>query len=123
MQIWTILIALLVGAGCWLGISANFGLGVLLTALWAVAGLRVLEGLLRAAIVPPGQHRNLFAILIWGAAKLAVYGLAVWVLFLRPFPALSHAVGFTILMVLLVGIGAKVRSLEIKGSTQRGDDG
>ena len=122
MQIWTILVALLAGAVGWFAISLDFGLGIFVTALWSVAGLRVLEGLLRAALVPPGQSRNLFAVLIWGAAKLAIYGLAVWVLLSRPFPALSHAVGFTILMVLLVGFGAKARSTDINGSTRRGDD-
>lgn len=122
VQLWTILVALLAAGVCWYGVSLRFGLGVLLTALWAVAGLRVLEGLLRAGVVPPGQPRNVFAILIWGAAKLGIYGLAVWVLFSRPFPALSHAVGFTILMGLLVGFGAQARSVEINRSTPRGDD-
>jgi hypothetical protein len=56
----------------------------LLTALWAAAGLLVLERLLRAAVLPPGKARNGFAIALWGAAKIAVYGVAVWVLFSRP---------------------------------------
>ena len=93
------------------------------TALWAVAGLFVLEKLLRAAVVPPGAPRNQFAVFIWGFAKLAVYGLTVPVLIYRPFPALSHAVGFTLLMVVLVALGARARAAEIVLATGRGEDG
>ncbi len=117
VQLWTILIALPLAVGLWLAISFDFGAGVFLTAMWAVAGFRALEGLLRAAIVPEGAPRNEFAIGLWLLAKLAVYGIAVWVLFSRPFPAISHAVGFTILMVVLVVVGARHRAEEIRLAT------
>ena len=117
VQIWTIFLALPIAVVLWFAISFGFGVGVLLTALWAVAGFRALEGLMRAAMVPKGTPRNEFAIILWLMAKLSVYGLAVWVLFSRPFPAISHAVGFTILMVVLVVVGARHRAEEIRLKT------
>jgi len=123
VQIWTIFLAMAAGLILAFTVSSNFALGAVLTAWWAVAGLRVLEGLLRSAVVAPGHPRNVFAIVLWGLAKLVIYGLAVWVLFSRPFPAVSHAVGFTLLMVVLVVFGAQARGEEIHQTTQRGDDG
>ncbi len=79
------------------------------------------SAVLRSAVVPPGTPRNGFATILWIMAKLAVYGLAVWVLFSRPFPAVSHAVGFTILMVVLVVVGARHRAEEIRLATSRKD--
>ncbi len=123
VQVWTILLALPLAIVLWFVVSFGFAAGVFLTALWAVAGFRALEGLFRAAFVPQGTPRNEFAIILWLLAKLSVYGLAVWVLFSRPFPAVSHAVGFTLLMVVLVVLGAQAREKEIRQTTQRGDDG
>ncbi|MCP4290580.1 MAG: hypothetical protein GY780_01925 [bacterium] len=113
VRIWTILIALVSALVAWFAISFDFAAGLFLTAVWAVAGLMSLEGILRSAVVPPGRPRNGFAVFLWVLAKFGVYGLAVWVLFSRPFPPLSHAVGFTLLMATLVGVGAKARSQEI----------
>lgn len=117
VQLWTILLALPLAVGLWLAVSFRFGAGVFLTALWAVAGFRALEGLLRAVVVAPGAQRNEFAIILWIMAKLAVYGVAFWVLFSRPLPPLSHAVGFTILIVVLVAVGARHRAEEIRLTT------
>lgn len=114
VQLWTIFLALGLAIVLWFAVSFVFGLGVFLTALWAVAGFRALEGLLRAAIVPPGTPRNEFAIILWLMAKLAVYAIAVWVLFSRPLPPLSHAVGFTLMIVVLVAVGAQHRAAELK---------
>lgn len=122
VRLWTIFIALAVGVGLGFAISSAFGLGVFLTALWAAAGLWLLEKLLRAVVVPPGTPRNGFAVFCWATAKFAVYGVAVWVLFSRPLPTLSHAVGFTIMMVVLAVFGAKMRSTEIRLSPRREDD-
>lgn len=122
VRLWTILVALAVSAVAFFAISFEFALGIFLTALWAAAGLLVLERLLRAAVLPPGKARNGFAIALWGAAKIAVYGVAVWVLFSRPLPALSHAVGFTLMMVVLVVLGAQARSAEIRLSSRREND-
>jgi hypothetical protein len=122
IRLWTIFVALPVAAVFFFVISPAFALGVFLTALWAVLGLWVLERLLVAAVAPVGTPRNVPAIAGWMAAKLAVYGVAVWVLFSRPLPALSHAVGFTLMMVILVVLGAQARSAEIRLSTRREDD-
>ena len=125
VRIWTILSAVIVAAVCWFVISPRFGLGVFVTALWAVAGFWVLEKLLRSAALPPGSSRNGFAVALWIVAKLAIYGLAVWVLFSRPLPVFSHVVGFSILMVILVILGANARAVEInkpRQPTEQGDD-
>ena len=114
VQIWTILLALALSAVLAFTVSDHFALGVFLTAVWASAGLLALEKLLRCAVLPPGEPRNVFAIFLWGFAKLAVYGIAVWVLFSRPFPGISHAVGFTLMMVVLVVAGARARDEEIR---------
>ncbi len=122
VQIWTILLALALSVVLGFVVSPHFALGVFLTALWAAAGLFVLEKLLRAAILPRGEPRNVFAVFLWGFAKLAVYGIAVWVLFSRPFPAISHAVGFTLMMVVLAVAGARVRNEEIRSLKQQAAD-
>jgi len=119
VQLWTIILALALSAVLVFVISPEFALGVFLTALWAVAGLFALEKLLRSAVLPPGEPRNVFAIILWGLAKLAVYGIAAWVLFSRPFPTLSHAVGFTLMMVVLVVVGARARDVEIRRLKQQ----
>jgi uncharacterized membrane protein len=110
VRLWTILVALSVSAVVFFAISFAFALGIFLTAVWAAAGLLVLERLLRAAIVPRGSSRDGWAIFLWSAAKIAIYAVAVWVLFSRPLPVLSHAVGFTLMMVIMVGLGARARS-------------
>jgi len=119
VQLWTIVLALALSAVLGFVVSVDFALGVFLTALWAVAGLFALEKLLRSAVLPPGQPRNIFAVFLWGFAKVAVYGIAVWVLFSRPFPGLSHAVGFTLMMVVLVVTGARARDVEIRSLKER----
>jgi hypothetical protein len=122
VQLWTILLALALSAVLGFVVSFHFALGVFLTALWAAAGLFVLEKLLRAAVLPQGEPRNVFAVFLWGFAKLAVYGIAVWVLFSRPFPAISHAVGFTLMMVVLAVAGARARDVEIRRLKQQDAD-
>ena len=121
-RFWTIFVAAAASLLAWWQISADFALGLFLTAVWALVGLRALEGVLRAGVRPPGQTRDMRAILLWGAVKLAVYGLAVWVLFSRPFPALSHAVGFTLMMVVLVVVGARSGALKPQADPRQEDD-
>jgi hypothetical protein len=119
VQIWTIFLALALSVVLGFAISVAFALGVFLTAVWAAAGLFALEKLLRCAVLPPGEPRNVFAMFLWGFAKLAVYGIAVWVLFSRPLPVMSHAVGFTLMMVVLVVAGARARDGEIRRLKQQ----
>ena len=119
VRIWTIFLALALSAVLWAAVGPQFAKGTLATALWAVAGFWALEGLLRSAAVPPGKPRNGFAVTLWIAAKVGLYGIAIWVLFSQPFPALSHAVGFTLLMVVLVVIGARARADDIHLSARQ----
>ena len=124
-QFWTIFVAAIAALAAWLWISPDFAWGLFLTSLWATVGFRALEGILRAGVRPKGQPRDERKLLLWSALKLTVYGLAVWVLFLRPFPVLSHVAGFTILMVALVILGAGARAQQIdsnRQSTGMGDD-
>ncbi len=123
VRLWTIILSLPVSAVCGLFISWTFALGVFLTALWAVAGFFVLERLLRLAVVPPGTPRNGFLIFLLLIAKLGIYGLAIWVLFSRQFPGMSHVAGLTLMMVVLVALGARVRSQEILDLQQSPPEG
>lgn len=125
VRIWTTIIAAVAGIVFWFLQSPRFGLGVFLTALWAVAGFYALEKVLKQAALPPGTPKNVFAIAIWTIAKLAIYAIAVWVLFSRPLPVFSHVVGFSIMMVVLVVLGASARAQEInklRQSNGQGDD-
>ncbi|PID79036.1 hypothetical protein CSB20_12090 [bacterium DOLZORAL124_64_63] len=122
VRIWTILVALVAALMAWFAVSSIFAIGLFLTALWGVVGLLALEGILRSLVVPQGQPRNGLAAILWILLKLAVYGLAIGVLFSRPFPAVSHAVGFTLLMVTLVGVGATERSGNTRQMNRRDDD-
>ncbi|MFT5316378.1 MAG: hypothetical protein ACI9UK_002223 [Candidatus Krumholzibacteriia bacterium] len=114
VQLWTIFLALPLAIGLGFAVSSDFGVGVFLTALWAVAGLRALEGLIRTGLMPKGTPKNPFEIILWVLAKIAVYAVAVWVLFTRPLPPTSHFVGFTLMMLVLVIVGARNRAQEIR---------
>jgi hypothetical protein len=124
-RIVTLVLAAVLAVVLGLLVSWDFAAGVLVTAVWAVAGFWILERLLRASVLPPGTPRNVFAIVLWGAAKLAIYAVAVWVLFVRPFPALSHIVGLTLLLVVLVVQGAMLypRHAQHQQPVRRGEDG
>ncbi len=115
----SLVIALALTAVLWGTVGPAFAKGTLATALWAAAGFWALEGLLRSAAVPRGTPRNGFAVTLWIAAKVGLYGIAIWVLFSQPFPALSYAVGFTLLMVVLVVVGARSRADDIRPSARQ----
>ena len=120
---WTLACAVVIGVVLGFGVSADFGLGFFLTALWAVLGFWVLEKLLRVAIVARGVSRNRRAAAGWLVAKLVLYALAVWVLFQEPFPVMSHVLGLTLLLVVLVVAGILGGSALNGQPAQRGDDG
>jgi len=122
IQFWTIFVAAIAAAAAWFYISADFAQGLFLTALWATVGFRALEGILRAGVLPKGHPRNERALLFWVVVKLTVYGLAVWVLFSRPFPPLSHAVGFTLMMAVLVVVGATSSANHRPAGPRQDDD-
>ena len=120
---WTLATGLVTAVATGFLLGWDFGAGVLATAIWAVAGFWSLEGLFRSALVAPGTPRNVFAIIIWAFVKLTVYALAVWVLIMRPFPPLSHAVGLTLLLVVLVIQGAIVFPRQAQPPARRGENG
>jgi hypothetical protein len=122
VRLWTVVAGLVAGAVAWPLAGSRFAVGVAATAIWAVVGFWALEGLLRAALVPPGETRNGALILFWAAVKLAVYAVAVWVLLSRPFPPVSHIVGMSLLLIVLVAQGALVRPRPGEQPVRRGDD-
>ena len=122
IQSTTIFVAAAVSLALRFAVSPEFAWGTFWTALWAVVWFRSLEGILRAGVRPKGQPRATWRIVGWSAVKLAVYGIAVWVLFSRPFPALSHAVGFTLMMVILAVGGALQAARSGPGRPRQDDD-
>ena len=107
--------------------SLAHGIGVLAGAAWSALNLRVLEGLISVAVLPRDASRDVVQILIWGIAKLGVYGLAFWILIVRPFPAIGMVVGLTIMLVALVLSGLTTRSDASRAGasrdkTPRGED-
>ena len=98
------------------------GVGTLAGAAWAALNLRVLEGLIGEAVVPHDAPRSLTRLFLWGIAKLGVYGLAFWILIVRPFPAVGMVVGLTIMLMALVLAGLTSRSAVPREATRRGDD-
>jgi hypothetical protein len=123
VQLWTLIGGVVAAAVAWPLAGPLFAWGVLATALWAVIGFRALEGLVAAALVPPGEPRNTRAILIWAAVKIAVYGAATWVVFNRPFPPASHLVGVSLLLVAIVVQGVLLAPRGSGQPARRGNDG
>lgn len=97
-------------------------IGVFAGAAWSALNLRVLEGLIGVAILPRDASRDIVQILIWGIAKLGVYGLAFWILIVRPFPAIGMVYGLTIMLFALVLAGLTTRTAVSQDTTPRGDD-
>jgi hypothetical protein len=122
VRLGTVVAGLITAAVIWPVAGPRFAAGVALTALWAAVGFWALEGLLRAALVPSSEPRNRYAIVIWAVAKLAVYAVAVWVLVSRPFPPVSHIVGLSLLLVVLVILGALTGPGHSQRPARRGDD-
>ena len=121
----------LVGAITAAPATVDHGLGVVVGAGWAALNLRVLEGLIGVAVLPRDTERDIARIFLWGIAKLGVYGLAFWILIVRPFPAIGMVVGLTIMLAALVLAGlltasesaSTTRSAASRDTTPRGDDG
>jgi len=114
---------LVLALGCGFLISWWFALGFAVTSIWAVTGFWVLERLLREVVVPPGQPRDIFRCVAWTAAKLGLYAVGAWGLITHPFPAMSYALGLTLLLVVLVVVGIAARPRVTNQPARRGDDG
>jgi len=121
----TVIAALLAaGLARALGAEWRFAAGVLGTALWAVAGFTLIERLVRVALLPPGSPRPRGRIALLVTAKLALYGLAVWVLLAGWIPPLSSVLGFSLLLLALVVVGLAARPdlAAAAGGTERETD-
>lgn len=122
-RLWTLIAAVVLGAGLWPATSLRFALGVLLTAAWAAGGFWLLETLLRCVLVPPGRPRATGRIVLVAAGKVLLYGVAVWALWVRAFPPVSLLIGFSLLLVALVVVSTTVRRSAPPARPQpRGED-
>lgn len=86
------------------GLLLDFGFAgsFLATALWGAAGFWLIEGLVRLALLPPGQSRPRGRILALVCGKMSLYAIALWALLkgvVAPIPAM---LGFSLLLVALV---------------------
>jgi hypothetical protein len=100
---WIVVVgAVLTGALTGVLREPRFGFGVVAAGLWTFVSLRSLEGLLRAAVVPPGGSRDIRMVFLWAMAKIGVYAVAIWALIVRPFPLTSLLVGVTWLPISFV---------------------
>ena len=99
---------------------AQLAQGLAVGVVWSAANLRVMEGLLRAMVVPRDQGKDSLAVAIWFLLKMSVYVLAVWLLIVAPFPVVGMAHGLTVMLIALViaGLtnGSESRSSESRSS-------
>lgn len=103
----------------------QLGLGIAVGSFWSALNLRILEGLLRAAIVPRDQEKQNRRVFLWSMAKLGIYVVAVWLLIVAPFPVAGMALGLTIMLVALVVAGLTIRpgpEKTVQEAPRRGDD-
>lgn len=121
-QVGTLLGGLLVGAVVAASSSLALGLGVLAGSAWSALNLRVLEGVVAVAFLPRESPRDLVRIFLWVIAKMGVYGLALWILIVRPFPAVGMVYGLTIMLAALVLAGLTSRPAHPRDEIPRGDD-
>lgn len=119
---YTVLGGLVVGAAMALLATPRDGLGILTGSVWAAVNLRVMEGLLGAALLPRDHPRDLRVVFLWSILKLGVYVLAVWLLVVAPFPVVGLAIGLTVMLAALVLAGLTTRSEADREASQRGDD-
>ena len=95
------------------GLSGHqqLGLGIAVGAAWSALNLRILEGLLSVAIVPPGQEKQNGRVFLWSAAKLGIYVVAIWLLIVAPIPVVGMATGLTIMLAAIVVAGVTTRPI------------
>ena len=123
IRLWTTIAGVIAAAIAWPLAGPRLAFGIVATVLWAVVGFRALEGLVSAALTPPGEPRDGRAILLWAGVKIAVYAVAIWVVFTRPFPPVSHLVGFSLLLIVVVVQGVVLAPRRGEQPVRRGNDG
>ena len=124
-QWWTLAAGGAIAAAVGLLGYQQHALGVLTGSAWSALNLRVLEGLLRVAIVPRDQEKQIGPVFLWSAAKLGIYVVAVWLLIVAPFPVVGMASGLTIMLAALVVAGVTTRPSPdetVQEAPRRGDD-
>ncbi len=123
IRLWTTIAGVIAAAIAWPLAGPRLAFGVVVTVLWAVVGFRALEGLVSAALTPPGEPRDGRAILLWAGVKIAVYAVAIWVVFTRPFPPVSYLVGVSLLLIVIVVQGVILAPRRGEQPVRRGNDG
>jgi len=120
IRLWTTIAGVIAAAIAWPLAGPRLAFGVVVTVLWA---FRALEGLVSAALTPPGEPRDGRAILLWAGVKIAVYAVAIWVVFTRPFPPVSYLVGVSLLLIVIVVQGVILAPRRGEQPVRRGNDG
>jgi hypothetical protein len=106
---WTLAAAAAGTAALFLAASPRFALSFLGAAVWGVLGFWLLERLIRLALVPPGAPRDRRALAGLVLGKAALYGLGIWVLLSGAAAPTACALGFSLLLIVLVVAGIMLR--------------
>ncbi|MBK6899918.1 MAG: hypothetical protein IPH09_11835 [bacterium] len=106
---WTLAAAAVGTAAMFLATTPRSALSFLGAAVWGVAGFWLLERLIRLALVPPGGPRDRRALAGLVAGKAALYALGAWALLSGAAAPRACALGFSLLLVVLVVVGILVR--------------
>ena len=101
-KLWTLLAAVVITMVLRFRYDQGFAFSFLGAAVWAVLSFWVVEGLVRAALVPPGRPRPTGRLVRLVAAKAGLYGLALWVLLTGYASPIGCIFGFMLLMIVLV---------------------
>ncbi len=106
---WTLAAAAAGTAVMFLAATPRAALSFLGAALWGVVGFWLLERLVRLALVPAGEPRDRRALLLLMAGKAALYAAGIWVLLSGVASLQACALGFSLLLVMLVVVGIMLR--------------
>jgi hypothetical protein len=106
---WTLAAAAAGTAVMFLAATPRAALSFLGAALWGVAGFWLLERLVRSALIPPGKPRDRRALLLLMAGKAALYAVGIGVLLSGVASLQACALGFSLLLVMLVVVGIVLR--------------
>ncbi len=108
-----------------LGPLVDFGFAgcMLAAAVWGAAGFWLIEGLIKAALLPPGASRPRGRIAALVCGKAALYAIAVWALLTGRAAPIPTLIGFSLLLVALVVTTLWQRpSLKMSPPEGHGDD-
>lgn len=106
---WTLAAAAAGAAVMFLVATPRSALSFLGAAVWGIAGFWMIERLIRLALVPPGGTRDRRALVGLLLGKAALYALAAWALMSGAAEPKASALGFSLLLVVLVVVGILLR--------------